>query len=95
MQNAVLTWTANTEPDVAGYKVYRGIDGGAMVLLVTLGKVTTYTDDLTKVVVTHDVEYNLTCYDTSNNESQHGLTVSKLGDNSPPVPPVGLTVVLN
>src|SRR5262245_33342103 len=45
---ATLTWNANSEPDVAGYRVYQcsltpcGPGSGHQTLLATLGKVTSF-----------------------------------------------------
>ena len=100
--SATLTWTANGEPDLAGYKVFRGngvcavgplqpliVSGSA----VSLGKVTTYTDT---TVPTFDGElcYEITAFDTANNESTHSVRATKTVNLIPPVPPVGLTVTV-
>lgn len=55
-KTAILTWNANSESDLAGYKIYRGLDmcvaNPAMSLVATVGKVTTYIDDKIPVSVT-------------------------------------------
>jgi uncharacterized protein YjbI with pentapeptide repeats len=41
---AILTWTASNSPDVAGYKVYRGISSGNYTTVISAGNVIGYTD---------------------------------------------------
>ena len=68
---ATLAWNANTEPDLAGYRVYhcgqqpctRASSNAS--LLTTLGKVTTF--NIEPPTVTQ--YYFVTAYDLSNNES--------------------------
>ena len=94
MANAVLTWTANTEIDLAGYKIYRGLDGATPTLLTSVGKVTTWTDS-SLPSTNSSVTYNLTAFDNAGNESVHSVSVTKVYDANPPGAPVGLTVVIN
>lgn len=80
---ATLTWIANTEADLAGYKVYKSdVAGTYGAAVATLGKVNTYTLTLVpKVgspVVDRRVYFAITAYDTSANESVKSLEVSKL-----------------
>jgi len=42
--NVALNWTANTEADLTGYKVYRGTNPGTGTLLADAVKTNTYTD---------------------------------------------------
>ncbi len=93
MQSATLTWTANTETNLSGYKVYRGLGALPQAVLVSLGKVTTYLD-ATVPDVSQDVSYSLTAMNTSGVESAHSATVTKAVIANPPAAPVGLTVVL-
>ena len=99
---ATLTWIANGELDLVGYKVFRGngvcavgplqpliVNGSA----VSLGKVTTYTD-VTVPTFDGDLCYEITAFDTANNESTHSNRVTKVINTIPPVPPVGLTVTV-
>jgi chitodextrinase len=87
MATAVLTWTANTEVDLASYRVYRN---GARIATVLKG-VTTYSDSL---AVDGDYTYDLTAVDTAGNESAHSITVTKTVNTNPPQAPTGLAVVL-
>lgn len=92
MATSTLTWTANTEADLAGYKVYRGLGATTPSLLATVGKVTTYVDS-TVPNVDGDANYFLTSFDKTGNESLHSVTVTKTFDATPPAAPVGLVVV--
>ena len=82
---ATLTWTANSEPDLAGYRVYRcgqlpctRASSNAS-LLVTLGTVTSF--NIGTPAVTQ--YYFITAYDFANNES----TESNIATFTPPVAP--------
>ena len=77
---ATLTWTANTEADLAGYKVYQSDTAGAYgAALATLGKVTTWSTTLVPFVGRdRRVYFTITAFDTSGNESAKSLEVSKL-----------------
>src|SRR5678810_56047 len=84
-----LTWNANTEIDLVGYKVYQcgalpcAPGSGREALLVTLGKVTSYnigTPSATKY-------YYITAYDTANLESSS----SNLATYTPAGSPGGST----
>ncbi|MEW5987056.1 MAG: alpha-amylase family glycosyl hydrolase [Chloroflexota bacterium] len=63
-----LAWDANSEPDLAGYEIYRQ-DAMALTFtrLVRLGLVTSYTD--TSVVTDQSYDYYVLAYDTSFNRS--------------------------
>ena len=100
--STILTWTANTESDLAGYKVYRGNGVCAVGPLqplivngnpVSLGKVTTYTDT-TVPSFDGNLCYELTAFDTSSNESTRSVRATRAVNLIPPVPPLGLTVTV-
>lgn len=93
MANAVLTWNANTESDLAGYKIYRGLDGAVPSLLTSVGKVTTYTDS-SLPSTNSSVSYQLTAFDNAGNESPRTVAVTKVYDANPPQAPSGLAVVI-
>ena len=90
---ATLTWTANTEPDLAGYRVYQcsqepcTLTSGMASLLITLGNVTSF--NIGTPTVTQ--YYFVTAYDEANNESG----ASDIVTFTPPVvlPPVTPPVV--
>ena len=63
-----LTWTPNTEEDVAGYRVYGGQPCGdpkALPFIADVGNVTSYR----YVGPDASTEFEITAYDTSGNES--------------------------
>ncbi|MFD0679585.1 MULTISPECIES: S-layer homology domain-containing protein [unclassified Paenibacillus] len=93
---AALTWTANNEQDLAGYKVYVSSDGGAhWNPAVNAGNVTSFT----VAGLTNGTTYHLaiTAYDATGNESQKTAAVtavprsSETPDRTPPAVPSGLT----
>ena len=71
-----VTWTANTEGDLAGYYVYRSTDGGTLYpLLADAGDVLTYADSSSLTVDTA-YYYKISAYDTDTNESAASSAVS-------------------
>jgi fibronectin type 3 domain-containing protein len=75
---ATLTWNANTEPDLAGYKVYQATASGAYppTPIATLPKtVPSYTAMGLQVGTTYF--FTITAYDTAGNESLKSPEVSK------------------
>ena len=86
---ATLTWNANTEADLAGYRIYRctqqpcGRGSGTASLLATLGKVTTF-DIGTPAVVQF---YVVTAYDFANNESSDSAVAIYTPATPTPPPP--------
>lgn len=76
--SARLTWAANGEPDLAGYKVYVGTASGTYDLSgspFTLNTVTTYT--VTNLPWNNTYFFAISAYDTSGNESPLSAEVSK------------------
>ncbi len=75
-QWAKISWVANTEPDLAGYRVYRSLDGSTVLSFVDVPGGTAALS-----YVWNDLSYGLnyfwvTAYDTSDNESLDSATVS-------------------
>jgi len=99
--SAGLTWNANTEADLAGYKVYRGSGtcsvGPLQPLIVNgtavsvLAPATSYTDT-TVPAIDGLLCYEVTAFDTSGNESVHSVRAQKTVSLVPPVAPVGLSI---
>jgi len=73
--SATLQWGANSESDLAGYKVYQGTTVGSYGLSSDVGKVTTYTSSNLQAGLTY--YFAVTAYDTSGNESPPSIEVSK------------------
>ena len=88
---ATLTWNANNEPDLAGYRVYHCNQqpctrtSGNASLLATLGKVTSFNIGTPSVTQ----YYISTAYDFVNNESKNSnlATFTPVGSPHPPSPP--------
>lgn len=85
-QSIVVNWNANTETDLAGYKVYYGTASGVYGSPIDVGKVTTYT--IANVLETTTYYIALTAYDTSGNESVKSVEASAttLDVTAPAVP---------
>ena len=62
-----FAWDANSEPDLAGYKIYRGCAPGVYDTVVDVGNVTQYT--ITGLALGQIYYFAATAYDTNNNES--------------------------
>ena len=70
-----LSWAANTESDLAGYKVYVGTAPGVYGSPVTLGNVTSYT--VSNLALGNTYYLAISAFDTSGNESPLSAVVSK------------------
>lgn len=77
--NAQLDWTANTELDLAGYKVYESTTSGSYTAppVATLGKVNTYNRLMPIVTIDTKFFYTVSAYDTAGLESGKSNEVSK------------------
>ncbi|WHZ24884.1 MAG: hypothetical protein OJF47_003996 [Nitrospira sp.] len=70
-----MSWNANIESDLAGYRVYVGTSSGLYGSPIDVGKAMAYAMANLKVGITY---YSaVTAYDTSGNESLHSSEVSK------------------
>ncbi|HHN65661.1 MAG TPA: fibronectin type III domain-containing protein, partial [Nitrospirae bacterium] len=78
-----LSWDANTESDLAGYKVYYGTSSRNYTETIDVGNTTTY-----QITGLSEGTYYfaVTAYDTSGNESDYSEEVSKsfIQENQPP-----------
>lgn len=84
-----LTWSANTESDLAGYKLYSGTAAGQYGTPVDVGKSTAYQMTITPSVGA-TYYFALTAYDTSGNESEKSAEVSVfIPDANAPAEPKG------
>jgi hypothetical protein len=72
---ATLTWNANTESDLAGYKLYWRVKDGEWQEPIVVEKVTEL--KLDGILVGAIYEFTLTAFDTSGNESQRSNMVFK------------------
>ena len=76
--NVTLTWAANVEPDLAGYKIYVGTNSGTYSFpgspFVT-GKVTSYT--ISRLPKGQTYYFALSAYDSAGDESVLSAEVSK------------------
>ncbi len=98
---ATLTWNANTETDLAGYKVYRGqgatacattatlpalVDAAGAPITVTPTATPTFVDN-TFQSVDSTICYEITAYDTAGNESpRSNRAVASVNVNPPSAP---------
>jgi hypothetical protein len=76
--SVTLTWTANREPDIAGYKVYVGTASGTYSFpgsAFVIGKVTSYT--VSNLPMGQTYFFAISAYDSAGNESLLSAEVSK------------------
>jgi len=68
-----LSWESNTEPDLAGYRVYRSAGGGAFEKVADVSEIPAYSDHAVERGKTY--RYAVTAMDKSGNESGRSATV--------------------
>ena len=84
-----LTWDANTEPDLAGYKIYYGNASGNYSDSIDVGNTTQYTLTGLEDGVTYYLA--ATAYDVNNNESAYSeelVHTTATSNNNPSTPSV-------
>jgi endoglucanase len=87
-----FAWNANTEPDLAGYRLWQGPAAtGPFTSVLTVGKVTTAT---LNGVVDGTHYFVLTAYDTVGNESGYSNSVWQKFDTIKPGGPTGLVITV-
>ena len=74
-RSAGLSWTANTEPDLAGYKIYIGTQSGLYNPPIVLGTVAAYT--ATNLASGKTYYFCISAFDSASNESPCSAEVSK------------------
>ncbi len=72
--SATLDWSPNTEPDLAGYRVYHGTAPGTYGPAVDVGLATTHTISGLPAGTHY---FTVTAYDAAGNESARAVEVSK------------------
>lgn len=77
-----FAWTANTEPDLAGYNMYRSETDGGPYTKIGSSTTTGYTDS----TVEFDIMYYwvVTAFDEAGNESGYSNQVSNMTETPPP-----------
>ncbi len=73
--SATLSWAANTEPDLAGYRVYVGTQSGTYGPPISVGKVTLHT--INSLVKGMTYFFTVTAVDGAGNESPPAAELSK------------------
>jgi Fibronectin type III domain len=73
--SATVTWAANTESDLAGYKIYSGTQSGVYGTPISVGKVTSHI--LTNLMNNTTYFFAITAFDTAGNESLYSAEQSK------------------
>lgn len=63
-----LSWDPGTEPDLAGYRIYRSTDGGPFEKIAEVSTLPTYSDKAVERGKTY--RYEITAFDQAGNESE-------------------------
>lgn len=94
-KDVTVSWDANTESDLAGYKVYRGTTSRDYDQAANVGNVTAHTW-LDLPAGTY--YFAVTAYDAAGNESDFSdevsITIEPDQDTMPPAPPQNVRVVI-
>ncbi len=88
--DVVLNWTANTEPDLAGYNIYRKTTSGEWIKInPAIVQDATYTDP---GLPNGNYTYRITALDNAGNESGPSVEASVTVNILRPAPPLSLTI---
>jgi len=88
-----LEWDPNSEPDLAGYRIYSSrTDGGPYSQIEDVGNVTEYQMDMAGES-DGAIYYVATAYDERGHESDYSSQAEYTVDHTPPAPPTGCRVV--
>ena len=87
----LVSWNANTEEDLAGYKVYYGTQSGQYGTPIDVGNTTSYQGSVPDDGATYYVA--VTAYDTSGNESDFSEETSIYISNPDSTAPTGSIVI--
>ncbi|MEJ2616958.1 MAG: T9SS type A sorting domain-containing protein [Ignavibacteriaceae bacterium] len=79
-----IEWDANSDLDLAGYRIYRGKNADSLSLLIDVGTATSYLD--TNVTNDSTYYYAVVAYDTDNNESVYSDIVKATPTIRPDTP---------
>jgi hypothetical protein len=86
-----VSWNANTEADLAGYKIYYGTQSGSYTSTINAGKAGTAAIDNLQTGRTYYIA--ISAYDTSGNESEKSSEVSIAIPVPDTTPPTGSIVI--
>lgn len=85
-----LVWNANSETDLAGYKVYHGTASRTYGPEIDVGNVTEW---LIPTTLEGEYFFAVTAYDTSGNESDYSEEASHFFDQTAPAVPAGILLI--
>lgn len=86
-ETATVSWNANTESDLSGYKIYHGLDSGLYNENIDVGNVTSYV--VSGILSNRTTYFVVTAYDFSGNESPFSEEVSfNPTPEKPPMPSI-------
>jgi hypothetical protein len=74
-EQVILAWDANTEPELAGYKIHYGTASGSYTVHIDVNNVTTYV--VTGLTAGQTYYFAATAYDSFGNESDYSNSVSQ------------------
>lgn len=98
-EQVTLAWNANTEPDLAGYRLHYGSAANSYAVHVDVHKVTTYT--VTGLTAGQTYYFAATAYDTAGNESGysnqvvHSVPATNAAPTAPSLPSGPSTAMVN